>query len=80
MVRISLGAYNTSEDVDACIRMLHRITRSEYRGLYYQLPGSEDYRPAGWNDVLPHLSMTTSSAAGFSPPARPRRSSLRPPP
>ena len=80
MVRISLGAYNTSEDVDACIEMLHRITRSEYRGLYRQLPGSEDYRPAGYDDGLPHLSMTNSSAAGLSPPARPRRSSLRPPP
>ncbi len=80
MVRISLGAYNTSEDVDACIEMLHRITRSEYRGLYHQPPGSENYRPAGCDDILPHLSMTTSSAAGLSPHARPRRSSPRPPP
>ena len=32
MVRVSFGAYNTFEDVDALVEMLHRITRNEYQG------------------------------------------------
>ena len=31
MVRISLGAYNTSEDVDVLVEMLGRIMRNDYR-------------------------------------------------
>ena len=31
MVRISLGAYNTSEDVDVLVEMLERIMRNDYR-------------------------------------------------
>jgi cysteine desulfurase / selenocysteine lyase len=34
MVRISFGAYNTSEDVDALVEALARICRRDYRGRY----------------------------------------------
>ncbi len=53
MVRISLGAYNTSEDIDALVEMLQRITRNDYQGHYYQVPESGDYRPAGYEEVVP---------------------------
>ena len=76
MVRISFGVYNTSEDIDVCIEMLYRITRNEYRGLYHQLAGSGDYRPAESDvGVAPDDSMTAAalpSAARFSAGARPR--------
>ena len=53
MVRVSLAAYNTSEDVDALVEMLHRIIRHEYEGAYEQAPESGDYRPVGYEDTMP---------------------------
>ena len=40
MVRISLAAYNSSEDIDVLVEMLGRITRNDYRGLYLLRPGT----------------------------------------
>jgi hypothetical protein len=54
-VRISLGAYNTAADVDAVVDMLERIVRNEYQGVYYQVPESGDYRPVGYEEMLPRL-------------------------
>jgi cysteine desulfurase/selenocysteine lyase len=34
MVRISLGAYNTTDDIDAVVEMLGRIVQGDYRGQY----------------------------------------------
>ena len=53
MVRISLGTYNTSEDVDALVEMLQRIVRNDYRGRYHQVPETGDYRPAGYEELVP---------------------------
>ena len=50
MVRISLGAYNTMEEIDALVEMLWRIIRNDYQGQYYQVPESGDYKPAGYQD------------------------------
>ncbi len=47
MVRISLGAYNTIEEIDTFVDMLWRITRNDYQGQYYQVPETGDYQPAG---------------------------------
>ena len=47
MVRMSLGAYNTFEDVDALVDMVRRIMRDDYQGQYYQSPDTGDYRMAG---------------------------------
>ena len=52
MVRISLGAYNTSEDVDVLVEMLERIMRNDYRSQYYYVPQSSDYRPVGYQDFV----------------------------
>jgi len=52
MVRISLGAYNTNEDVDAVVEMVRRITRDDYDGAYYQDPETGDYRVAGDEDAV----------------------------
>ena len=60
MVRISFGAYNTSDDVDALVEMLERIVRNDHQGLYCQVPESGDYRPAGYEEMVP----------GDFPPAR----------
>ena len=45
MVRISLAAYNTVEDLDALVEMLVRITEGRYHGAYRQVPESGDYVP-----------------------------------
>jgi len=50
MVRISFGAYNSFDDVDALLEMLWIITRNEYRRQYYQIPESGEYAPAGYHD------------------------------
>ncbi len=47
MVRASLGAYNTIEEIDALIDMVGRITRHDYRGEYYQVKETGDYRATG---------------------------------
>ena len=52
MVRISFGAYNSFDDVDALVEMLRRITRNEYRGRYYPIPESGEYAPAGHRDSM----------------------------
>jgi selenocysteine lyase/cysteine desulfurase len=46
MVRISLGAYTTADDIDALVEMLRRIAHDEYDADYHQLPNG-DYHPAG---------------------------------
>jgi selenocysteine lyase/cysteine desulfurase len=43
MVRISLGAYNTTEDLDALIEMLVRIARRDYQGTYRPAPETDEY-------------------------------------
>jgi cysteine desulfurase/selenocysteine lyase len=47
MVRVSLGAYNTLDEIDELVSWLERIARNDYRGEYYQLPESGDYRTVG---------------------------------
>jgi selenocysteine lyase/cysteine desulfurase len=73
MVRMSLGAYNTVEDVDALIEMLQRIGRNDYDGRYYSVPETGDYKPAGYEDaILSHFSLTAPASAGTpSMPLRP---------
>jgi selenocysteine lyase/cysteine desulfurase len=52
MVRISLGAYNTTDDIDALVEMVERITRGDYDGQYYQVRETAEYVPSssdtGW--------------------------------
>jgi selenocysteine lyase/cysteine desulfurase len=50
MVRMSLGLYNTVEDVDALVAMLQRISNDDYEGEYSSLPGSGDLAPLGYDD------------------------------
>jgi selenocysteine lyase/cysteine desulfurase len=45
MVRISLGAYNTTDEIDALIDMVQRITRNDYEGQYYQVRETAEFRP-----------------------------------
>jgi selenocysteine lyase/cysteine desulfurase len=53
MVRVSLGLYNTREDVDALVAMLKRIAAGDYRGRYEQVPETGGYRPVGYEDPIP---------------------------
>jgi selenocysteine lyase/cysteine desulfurase len=52
LVRISFGAYNSLQDVDALIEMLWRITCKEYHGEYLPVPESGEYLPAGYRDTI----------------------------
>ncbi len=65
MVRMSLGAYNTVEDVDALVAMLHRIVQDDYDGQYYQLPESGDYKPAGYDDAAPETLFSDRDLEGL---------------
>jgi cysteine desulfurase / selenocysteine lyase len=62
MVRISFGAYNTADDVDAAVDMLTRISKHDYRGHYYQVQESGDFRPAAYDDAIhKYFSMRSNS-------------------
>jgi cysteine desulfurase/selenocysteine lyase len=52
MVRISFGAYNTTEDVDALVEALARICRRDYRGRY-ELDDDGSYLPASARPEAP---------------------------
>ena len=52
MVRLSLGLYNTIDDVDALVEMLKRIARGDYQGRYRRTPASGDYTPEGYDDAI----------------------------
>jgi len=67
MVRVSFGAYNTSEDVDALVEMLHRITRHEYKGEYHQNTENGEYIPSGYQDsIADYFSFNGQSVSSFS--------------
>ena len=53
MVRVSLGLYNTREDVDVLVTMLKQIAAGDYRGRYEPVPETGEYRPVGYEDPLP---------------------------
>jgi selenocysteine lyase/cysteine desulfurase len=52
MVRVSLGVYNTRDEVDALVGMLERITHHDYCGHYRRAAGSGDYTPADYDDAI----------------------------
>ena len=60
---MSLGAYNTVEEVDALVEMLRRITRHDYQGEYHPVPESGDYKPAGYRDPTPSYARARRSLA-----------------
>jgi cysteine desulfurase / selenocysteine lyase len=60
MVRLSFGAYNTTEDIDAAVEMLERIGRGDYRGRYEWSAVTGDYLPVGHDDAIrDHFSLET---------------------
>ena len=66
MVWVSLGLYNTREDVDVLVTMLKRIAAGDHRGRYEPVPETGEYRPVGYDDPMPgYLSlMARPSASG----------------
>ena len=64
MVRVSLGLYNTREDVDGLVTMLKRIAAGDYRGRYEPVPETGEYRPVGYEDPMPgYFSLTARAPA-----------------
>jgi len=58
MVRMSLGAYNSTEDIDALAEMLIRITRREYDGRYHRVPETGEYIATGdLGSLKPYFSV-----------------------
>lgn len=49
MVRVSFGCYNTTDDIDRLVEMLHRVARGEHRA-YRMVPLSGEYLPEGYED------------------------------
>jgi selenocysteine lyase/cysteine desulfurase len=45
MVRVSFGAYNNEQEVDALVEMLHRITQGDYMGEYRADKDTGEYVP-----------------------------------
>ena len=61
MVRLSLGLYNTRDEVDALADVLERIADHDYRGRYHLDAASGAYTPAGYEDAILHrFSLTIS--------------------
>jgi cysteine desulfurase/selenocysteine lyase len=48
-VRVSLGFYNTEEDVDRLIEALQMISEKEYKGKYKLEPGLGEYLPENFH-------------------------------
>ena len=48
LIRASFGLYNTTEDIDALVEALIRISRTEYQGVYMQNFASGEYSPKDW--------------------------------
>jgi selenocysteine lyase/cysteine desulfurase len=61
MVRVSFGAYNTIEEVDALIDAVERVIRGEHRGQYERLP-TGDYAPRGYSDPIRRFFSLASSS------------------
>ncbi len=60
MVRASFGCYNSTDDVDRLVRMLHRIARGEYEGNYLLDRRTGNWWPEGFDypfrSYFPHFS------------------------
>ena len=70
MVRLSLGVYNTGDDIDALVDMLERIARLDFRGHYCRAADSGDYAPTGYEEAMSsHFSLAPTDACS----ARPKR-------
>ena len=76
MVRASLAAYNTIEDLDALVETLVRITEGRYHGAYRQVPESGDYVP---DTSIPVLDLPLRHCEALVPQRR-RSTVLRPMP
>ena len=46
-------SYNTPDDIDALVEMLHRIARNDYKGTYNHVAPNGDCTPVGYEEVLP---------------------------
>jgi cysteine desulfurase / selenocysteine lyase len=52
MVRASLGAYNTFDEIDALTEMLERIARNDYQATYCQAAETGEYCAAGVDEQV----------------------------
>jgi hypothetical protein len=52
MVRLSMGVYNSHDEVDALVHMLERITQHDYCGRSSRATGGGDYTPADYDDAI----------------------------
>jgi cysteine desulfurase/selenocysteine lyase len=52
MVRMSLGCYNDTDDVDRLVDVLHRISRGDYEGDYEVEASTGGYVPKGYTEPL----------------------------
>jgi cysteine desulfurase / selenocysteine lyase len=68
MVRVSLGAFNTVDDVEALVAMLERITNGDCRGAYQQDPETGDFQPVG-QDLSPREHFSVMRLGRIGAPA-----------
>lgn len=50
MLRMSFGCYNTTDDVDRLVKMLHQLVKGEYKGNYELIPSSGEYKPIDFEE------------------------------
>jgi cysteine desulfurase / selenocysteine lyase len=48
LIRASFGLYNTTQEIDAWVDALHKISEGKYKGSYTQDKASGEYTPEGW--------------------------------
>jgi len=52
LVRVSLGCYNTTDEIDHLVEMLERVVRGDYRGDYVVDRATGDYLPRGYDPAI----------------------------
>ena len=62
MVRISLGCYTNTDDIDRLVFMLEQIRRGDYRGKYQLVPRTGEYLPEGYTEPLEQYFVLDPSA------------------
>ncbi|MBN1433847.1 aminotransferase class V-fold PLP-dependent enzyme, partial [Candidatus Fermentibacterales bacterium] len=50
LVRMSLGCYSETRDIDRLVEMLHRIVEGNYSGRYAKSSGTGEYYPDGYRE------------------------------
>ena len=61
MVRVSLGLYNASNEIDSLVAMLQRIATGDCGAEYNRVAETGAYEPAGYEDAILRLLLNDTA-------------------